>query len=87
MSHSPRITLECVAWRDEHARILIDQRPIRIKEGSSWCDITHFWVFSFLCEYLASFFVFYQPFVHADRASISGACRNKRKPGDYPCIP
>lgn len=32
--HSHRITLECVAGRDEHARILIDDRPIRIAHAA-----------------------------------------------------
>jgi RsiW-degrading membrane proteinase PrsW (M82 family) len=31
--HANRILLECIAGRDEHARIIVDERPIRIANG------------------------------------------------------
>jgi RsiW-degrading membrane proteinase PrsW (M82 family) len=34
-AHANRILLECIAGRDEHARIFVDERPIRIGHGGS----------------------------------------------------
>ena len=33
-AHAPRILLECIAGRDEHARIFVDEHPIRIGHAS-----------------------------------------------------
>src|ERR1700743_2567908 len=34
-THAHRILLECIAGRDEHARILVDERPIRIGHAAT----------------------------------------------------